>query len=430
MKYVNITKEIVEKSPGPNKSVARSLAYIGKGLQLADYRSVTSESDFSNENYKRVSPDNGRTWSDWKDIHKEGYITKGSDEIMTAAGRKQIYNPVHDHFIALSMQRIFDGGHHNAYHLFWQKAIRGFHDHCFLYVSKDSENWSKGQLIKYEDGADYDEENWNNPDYSWNNDAYIGTNIQVLSNGDLLFSVGANIVSCCKLLGINPSDIFPSCPQIMKGLIVIRAVWNAQKEAYNFEYSKPVVISDLKSSRGVDEPIVQQLDSGRIIAIFRGSNAQSKSWNTRIEKGTPGHKWYTYSDDGGKTFTDPVPWHYDNGEVFYSSATISDFFKSTKNGKLYWIGNITVPEVSGNAPRYPLCMAEVDQKQGLLVKGTMVVIDDRDPEKDSDKLQLSNFTLLENKETLNLEIYITRLGANEKDFWGSDAYRYTLEFIE
>ncbi|HBN82466.1 MAG TPA: hypothetical protein DDZ89_01345 [Clostridiales bacterium] len=429
MNHVKITKEIVEKSPGPNKAVSRSLSYKGNGLQLVDVRSITSESDYTNETYHRISQDNGKTWSDWRDIHKTGYITKGSDEIMIGTGGKQVYNPVYDHFVSISMQRIFDGGHENAYRLFWSQAKRGFHDHCFLFVSKDSENWSKGQLIQYEEGADYDEENWNDPAYLWNNDAYIGTNIQVLDNGDLLFSIGANVESCCKLLDKDIKEIFPSCPQIMKGLIVVRGLWNKQKDCYDLQCSKPVVISDLKSSRGVDEPIVQQLDSGRIIAVFRGSNVQSKNWNTRIEKGTPSHKWYTYSDDGGITFTDPVPWHFDNGEVFYSSATISDFFKSTKNGKLYWIGNITIPEVSGNSPRYPLYIVEVDSKQGLLIKGTEVIIDDRDPEKDSVKLQLSNFTLLENKETMNLEIYLTRLGENDSDFWKSDAYKYTIEFI-
>lgn len=429
MNYFKITKEIYEKSPGPNKCVTRNPSYRGNHMQLTDVRSVTSESDYTNETYRRVSHDNGKTWSDWTDIHASGYVVKGSDEIMMGIPSEGIYNPVHDHFVSVNMQRIFDGGHENAYKLFWGEAKRGFHDHCFLYVSEDLETWDKGQLIKYEEGADYDEDYWNNPDYLWNNDAYIGTNLQVLESGDLLFSIGANVESCCKLLQLDVKSIFPSCPYIMKGLIIIRGVWNKEKESYDLIYSKPVVISDLKSSRGVDEPIVYQLESGRIVAIFRGSNAQSKNWNTRIEKGTPAHKWYTYSDDGGLTFTDPVPWHYENGEVFYSSATISNFFKSKKNGNLYWIGNITVPEVSGNSPRYPLVIAQVDQEQGLLLKDTCTVIDDRDPEKDAPSLQLSNFTLLENRETLNLEVYLTRLGANKNDFWRSDAYKYTVEFL-
>jgi hypothetical protein len=55
----------------------------------------------------------------------------------------------------------------------------------------------------------------------------------------------------------------------------------------------------------------------------------------------------------------------------------------------------------------------------------VTAIDDRQPA-DSERLQLSNFSLLENRETHALEIYLTRIGADPKDFWGADAYKYTL----
>ncbi len=429
MLSVRITKEIIEHSPGPNKSVSRRQRYTGNGLKRIDIRSITSESDYSNESYRRFSDDNGVTWSDWEDVHTGEYIVKGQDEISVGKPSYGIYNPVHNHYVSINMQRIFDGGHKNAYRLYWQEAKRGFHDHSFLYTSSDSINWSEGQLIKYEPGADYVEEKWNDPEYLWNNDAYIGSNLQILENGDILFSIGANIKACCDILHLDVNEVFPSCPDIMKGLIVIRGIWNKETNRYDLFNSKPVVINDLKSSRCVDEPLVFRLDTGRIIAIFRGSNVQSKNWNTRIEKGAPGHKWYCYSDDGGKTFTDPVPWHYETCEVFFSPATISSFYKSSKTQKLYWIGNITGPDAYGNSPRYPLVMAEVEQKQGLLLKDTLTVIDDYHPLTDSPNMQLSNFDLLEDRLTGKLEIYITRLGANIKDFWKSDAYKYTIEFI-
>ena len=114
----------------------------------------------------------------------------------------------------------------------------------------------------------------------------------------------------------------------MKGLIVVRGRWNAATGQYDLRPSEPAVISDLKSSRGVAEPTVLVLRSGRIVVVFRGSNVISEAWNTRIQKGTPAHKWYTFSDDGGKTWTEPVPWHFDTSEVFYSPATISRFLRS------------------------------------------------------------------------------------------------------
>ena len=46
-----------------------------------------------------------------------------------------------------------------------------------------------------------------------------------------------------------------------------------------------------------------------------GSDERNAARNTRIEPGAPAHKWYCWSDDGGRTFTDPVPWHFESRET-------------------------------------------------------------------------------------------------------------------
>lgn len=63
-------------------------------------------------------------------------------------------------------------------------------------------------------------------------------------------------------------------------------------------------------------------------------------------------------------------------------------------------------------------------------KNTLTVIDDRDPAHDSEFLQLSNFSLLEDRETKNMEIYLTRIGeaGGGADNWTANAYKYTLIF--
>ncbi|MEM3648076.1 MAG: sialidase family protein [Thermoproteota archaeon] len=203
--------------------------------------------------------------------------------------------------------------------------MKTFTDHSFIRVSKDLRDW-RWQQVKYEEGADFSEDDWAREGYVNVNEAYAGCNIEVLENGDIMFPVAANVVKCCRILGIDVNVVFPSCPQIMHGLIVFRGSWNKMEEKYDLTPSKPVVISDLKSSRGVDEPTIIVLKSRRIVVVFRGSNVISKNWKTRIRRGTPSHKWYVFSDDGGRTFSEPVPWHYDNGEIFYSPASISRFF--------------------------------------------------------------------------------------------------------
>ena len=120
---------------------------------------------------------------------------------------------------------------------------------------------------------------------------------------------------------------------------------------------------------------------------------------------------------------------YGGGEQFYSSATISKTIRSSKTGKLCWVGNITNGPPKGNSPRYPLQIVEIDEQGPSFRKEGMTVIDDRDPTNDSEFLQLSNFSLLENRETRNLEIYLTRLGENGggEDTWTANSYKYTLD---
>jgi hypothetical protein len=420
-----VRRELFEAAPGPGKCVSRSQNYIGSGLTRVERRSVTSESDYANELYARRSEDNGRSWSPWENVHAAEYRTRGDRELLWSAPESGVYDPVHGHAVALTMQRLFLENHHESYKKYWGKGESTFSDHTFLWVSRDSRAWTP-QLVKYEEGADFDDADWARADYVNRNRAYYGCNLEVLPNGEVIFPVGAAMTSCLRILGVDAREVFPSAAEIMYGLIVVRARWDAARGCFDFTPSRPVVISDLKSSRGCDENIVLVLRSGRIIVVFRGSNVISEGWRTRIQKGTPAHKWYTFSDDGGKTFSDPVPWHFDNGEVFYSPATISAFLRSRKTGKAYWFGNMTGAEAYGNGPRYPLVMAEVDEQTGFLKRQTVTVVDDRDAATESDKLQLSNFTVVEDRETGAIELYVTKLGANRDDFWRSDAYRYLI----
>ena len=424
MKSPSIRRELFEKSPGPGQAVSRHQRYAGTGLRRMDTRTVTSESDYANELYVRYSEDNGKTWGEWADKYAETYHRKGDLEMIWHRPEVGIHNPVHNHFVAISLQRVFLGDHHDCYKRFWGNGEATWTDHTFLHVSNDLKTWNDN-LVTYEAGEPYNEAVWAADGYTLVNEAYAGSNIDILLDGDIQFPIGANVRACCRILGIDVNEVFPSCPDIMRGLIVVRGHWNGT--SYELSPSRPVVISDLKSSRGCDEPLVLRLNSGRIIAVFRGSNVISQGWGTRIEPGTPGHKWFCFSDDDGKTFSEAVPWHFDNREVFYSPATISRFIRPAKNGKAYWFGNITGPEADGNSPRFPLAFAEVDETTGFLKKDTFSIVDDRDPATESEKLQLSNFSLLDDRETGSIELYVTKLGADPDDHWHSDAYRYVIE---
>ena len=94
-------------------------------------------------------------------------------------------------------------------------------------------------------------------------------------------------------------------------------------------------------------------------------------------------------------------------------------------------GYISERPVDGNAPRYPLQIIEIDEDIICLKKDTTTIIDDRDPARDSESLQLSNYSILENRETKEIKIYLIRFGERSggADIWTADTYKYTLRLL-
>ena len=119
---------------------------------------------------------------------------------------------------------------------------------------------------------------------------------------------------------------------------------------------------------------------------------------------------------------------YDDGTKFYSPSSFQRLIRSSETGNLYWIGNITATAPSGDSPRYPLVIAEVDESGAVpsLMKSTVTLIDDWQAGQSS-SLQLSNFAVLENRETNTLDLYLTALGENPNDFWGTNCYKYSID---
>ncbi len=392
-----------------------------EGLTLYEACNFRSSSDFSDDIKERVSHDNGKTWSEWRGIYEEsGFEKHPPHERLFPSDMNMIWNPVHKHYVGIGISRIFINGHEYAYSKLWNSTERTLSDHSHIGVREEGGE-TRFSLIKYEEGDDFDPADPLKESHFSRNNSMPGQNIVIDENGDILFPIGVSVVKCCQILGIDRNEVFPSKPQ--RGLIVMRGVWNGKE--YEFTPSRPVVISDLQSSRGMDEPTIAKLKSGRILVIFRGAYYMNKAWNTRIEPGTPGFKWYTYSDDGGKTFTPAMPWHFDDGEVIYSSSSYSMLFRGEQNGKLYWIGNITGHKVYENFPRYPLQIVEVDETYGTAKKASYTVIDDR-REGEGEKVQLSNFDLMQNRETGHLEVFLTKSGQFPGKPWKAEAWHYEI----
>ena len=396
------------------------------GLECKEIYRVQRESDYVNEYKFRVSPDNGKSYGEWQNAERKNYSEMfGEDELITDE-TKRAYNSVYGHYVYSYWSRFFIGGHKEAYRALWKEGKKLCFDHQYIAISDTLDgNMKKCQFIKFEDGDDFSRENPRNPAFLGRNEGCLNAPI-ALKNGNILVPVELRMDKACEILGLDVNEIFPSCPHLAGAPMVARGVYNKDKEEYEFSFSKPLVISDLESSRGFSETILEELSSGRIILITRGSNVQFEPWNTRIEKGVPSYKWFSYSDDGGKSFAPISPWRFDTGEPVYSSATISEFIRSKKTGKLYWVGNVTDENSYGNFPRFPLYISEVDDASGLLKKDTLTVIDTR-REGESERVQLSNFTLIEDRETGDLEVSLAKIGQFDgTSVFCAETWRYII----
>jgi hypothetical protein len=420
-----VRKELYVAYPKPGMAPITSMSYVGSGMNREEIRSFMQSSDWSESAQRRTSENNGRSWSDWMPVPKQtqtlGQFTQSGGENQNGSGP---FDPVSGRLIKPVFQRIFEGVPQVALKEIW-KGNRLFWDHGFYQLSADNgKSWGEAFQLKYEDGADFNPVDWGNREFLLRNEMYIG-NAVALKNGSVIICATVPVpykdAEDMKYPSIFPNNYREGC---VAGAMCFVGRWNKTKMNYNWEKSNSVFLPRQVSSRGLVELDLSELKNGNLLLIMRGSNA-----GLDIAK-TPGRKWFSVSRDCGLTWSEVKDMRYDTGEQFYSPATIHKTIRSSKTGKLYWVGNINNVPPNGNSPRYPLQIAEVDENGPSFRKNTVTVIDDRDPERDSEFLQLSNFSLLEDRETKNMEIYLTRLGENGggADIWTANSYKYTLFF--
>lgn len=152
--------------------------------------------------------------------------------------------------------------------------------------------------------------------------------------------------------------------------------------------SKRINVPLSQSTRGLIEPSIIELSSGKLLMVMRGSNGGKTDPIFKI----PSYKWYSVSDDGGLNWSQPLPFSFLGEKPFYSPSSMSSLFKHS-SGKIFWAGNISKDNCKGNTPRNPLVIAELDQQSFELIPSTLKIIED-DPHAD-----LSHFHLIENRET-------------------------------
>lgn len=145
----------------------------------------------------------------------------------------------------------------------------------------------------------------------------------------------------------------------------LKAIWNPSALGYDFSFGEWASVGVDKSTRGIFEPVLAQVNGGRTMMLTRGSNAERKDMI--------GCKFISLSMDEGLTWSAPEPLLYEDGSVVYSSSSGARLL-AHGNGKLYYIGVINDKNPVGNLPRYPLCIAEIDKYSCRMKKRSLLCL--------------------------------------------------------
>lgn len=384
-----IERSVYIEADAPGTAVLMSsIGYTGAGLEREEILKNSSASDNYRNWRVRYSNDNGRSWNREAEI---GEVNVQSDTggIVSYPGRPE-WDDLGQRLYRVSMKRIWPED--PIYTFSWKDHKHPFHDHVLL-----SEDDGALQCLRYEEGPDFDPENPFDPTFGAANRAYRGQSICFDASGHAFHPM------VCYRRG----DAYSFNEG---GLVLMRRDEKGEWHPSHMLYIDPDI-----SSRGLLEPDAVVLKNGRILIVCRGNNTPT----------TPGRKWMTYSDDGGRTLAPIEEFRYSDGTSFYSPSSIHRFIRSTRTGALYWIGNICDQPPQRNLPRYPLYMGLVNEEKMALERDSLMVLDDRGSD-EPESIAFSNFLLLEDRETLNIEMYMTRGAAWDVPGWKSSVYRYVF----
>lgn len=364
------------------------------GAGLLQQYSEEVASDAMGRFFQRTSEDNGKTWSEPSLLYepletKEGIFRRGESALLLDQEKDEILQ-FYNYSLYPESRYTGDVG----------KLTR-----IFLGISRDgAKTFSEPeQLIQ----QGFDKENWAE-------DVVYGRNSMAISFCAPTKSSAGKIILPTSRAPMDYNSGSPYMIPVEAGCFI--GEW--KKNRLEWELSEMVKIDPNLSSRGLDEPTIIELNDGCMLMIFRGSNMSITH--------QPGYRWYSISMDKGYSWSEASPLKYETGENFFSPATGSRLIRNSKNGKLYWIGNILEDNPDGNRPRYPLQIANVDEKKIAVIKKTVSVIEDKQ-EGDSPFVQFSNFRVYEDRETNEFVLTMARIQEiSEKDLT-SPAYQYRIE---
>lgn len=356
--------------------------------------SEQNKSDRPDWNFVEVSEDNGRTWGQKRALS----ITRMESGLTFLGGREggiPFVDLDNGTTVLFSLEVVLEG----------EDVVSGLKRRRIFYsISKDGGRSFTQPKQLVEGGAGFDAVHYMKDTYYGLNSASIGGKPIRISRSEILLPVYiAPLDENSRLY--NPLGGYTFT---YAGFVIGR--WSEDLSDLDWESTQAVKIDPHRSVRGFSENTVAKLSGDRILSILRASDS---------------HKWLTLSHDNGRTWESPKVLGFDDGGELLSPSSYSLLIRHS-NGRLYWLANIVSTYPKGNSPRYPLCLAEVDEDKVAVRKASVVDVDSR-AKGESEALQLSNFGVYEDRETKELVVTYPRLFAKDERDWTAPLIKFAID---
>lgn len=351
--------------------------------------------------YQRRSLDNGRAW-----------IREGEPWIQTPAtliGSNRQFTPQYyydqDHAIAVSMFLTYDIRPSQAgrRERFSDEGLEGDTHRMMFCLSRDGgRHWDAPRQIIH-NGAGYDAVHWG-PGLWFGKNGGGGdlVRMQKMKDGTIIGGMTVNLQDGKRY----------QC-------LLVHARWKPDLSGLDWEFSDYIGMTPAQSSQGCCEPMPALLDDGRIFLSLR-------CCGDRETKKFPSLKYWVISDNNGWTFSKPQPLTYEDGKPVWSPSSFAGIIRSSRNQRYYWIGNILPQPTYSAYPRYPLCIAELIPKQGVLIRSSVTVIDTKPPECREERRRYTNFGFYEERGTGDIILTLPEQPRTDWADFTADCYRYRV----
>lgn len=275
-------------------------------------------------------------------------------------------------------------------------------------VSRDAcKAWESARQIICSDGT-CDAENWM-PGFGPGKMAAQADQAPICKLGDGAIVFGASVKEPDRPLGV----------------VFLRGTWSDGAGELLWDAGDVIRTPEAVSVSGCCEPDLLPLGGQRLLTTMRCQGVKTK--------GVPSTRQMAVSEDGGRTWSPPRALTYDDGSAVCVPASIAKFAVDPTTGRAYWFANILAGPVTGQLPRYPLTIAELDTERLCIIRDSVTVVQDL-PEgavrADEDKRELgrrySNFGHYVDRVTNEFVLMMAEEPKTDWDDYTSDCIRFRI----